>query len=731
MSSLPVVVNPNDGQHPHSFPPQRDEDGALDLMKILATFRRRLRLFSIVALVVFSAIAVSAFLQTPRYVATARIVIEAGRSQVTDVKAVVSDPVLDNSRVDTQVQLLKSPRLVETVVRDLKLDENPEFNASLDAGGPLKKLGLGASKPQSAEQQFNKTVEAVRQKLVVKREGQTLIIAVSFKSKDPAVAAQVANAVVGAFMEEQVRRKVDANSQANSWLAKRVEELRGQVQTAEAEVERYKIANNLMSASGATLTEEEISKYSQETTTARAALAEDQARLNTARAQLRRGSGEDVGDALGSQVIQQLRAQRSVVSSRVADFEGRYGAMHPDLMKARRELADIDQQIRAEIGRIINSLEARVQISSQRTSTLSGSLSSAKASLATNNRASVRLRELERNAEAVKTLYQSFLNRYQETSTVSGIEKSDASIASAAQAPLSPSEPNILINLIAGFLVAAGMGGMAVVLAETFNSTLATAEEVERAVGLRSLGFVPTLGSVAKTSRSPADYVVERPLSAFAECFRNLVVSAKANNKGAKIIAVTSALPGEGKTITSVCLGKVLAMQGHRTLIIDCDLRRRSINTLLNVRQDMGLAEVLEGKVQLNEVLRRDEQSGVFYLLLSSRGPTPEDIFGSELIDGLLADLRQRFDYVVLDTAPVLPVADTRILGPKADAVIMLTRWRKTPRKALEQAIRLLQATGTPVAGVALTQVDLRRQAQSGYGDPAYYYKQYSSYYAG
>jgi capsular exopolysaccharide synthesis family protein len=316
------------------------------------------------------------------------------------------------------------------------------------------------------------------------------------------------------------------------------------------------------------------------------------------------------------------------------------------------------------------------------------------------------------------------------------MEDSDARVVSRAKIPNIASFPKLTLNLALGVLfgLAAGIG--AVMLAEALDSGIATSEDIERFLGVASLGSIPLLSSTVNkgggASDSPADMVVERPLSAFSEAFRNLRTSIVYSrvDKTVRVIAVTSSLPGEGKTTTAFCLGRAMAMSGSRTVVVDCDVRRRNINRLLGQEPAVGLMEVLAGKATLDQALVLDSASGAWFLPLARSSFTPKDLFGGQAMSNLLAELKARFEFVLLDTAPVLPVADTRALAPKADVVVFLTQWRRTPRRAVQAAFELLRSVGADIAGVALTQVDVREQAKYGYGDAGYYYRSYRKYYA-
>jgi len=722
--------------------------GQIDLRRLMVTFRRRLRLFGAVALAVLFATVLLTLQATPKYTATANVMLDTRKEKVTNVEEVLSGLPADSSTVDTEVEVLKSRQLGERVVKALKLDEDPEFNPAVRKPSGLQAVAggvaalFGAAAPDSVklspiEQQkrAEKVVDNVLKGLSVKRAGLTYVINVAFESEQPAKAALIANKFADLYLLEQLEAKFDATQQATTWLNSRLGEMRDQVLADEAAVQQYKIANNLLSASGTNLTEAEISNYNQSLAQARAQVAEDEARLNTAKQQMARGStGEDVGEALDSPVIQQLRAQRATVSGQVADLQGRYGDRHPEMLKAKRQLSDIDNQIRAEIGRIVSNLQAKAQVSRERAAAIGGSLGGAKGTLASNNRAMVRLNELERKAEASRTLYESYLNRYKETSSQQGIEQSDARVVSKAKIPTKQSSPKIVLNLALGVLLALGAGVGSIAVAEMLDAGLATAEDVERRLETSYLGAVPLLSSVAEDSDlSPIDHVVAKPLSSFSEAFRNLRASILYSRLGepVRIIAVTSSLPGEGKTTTSLCLGRTAALQGQRVLVVDCDLRRRTVNRLLKAEPKVGLLEVLSGEATLQQAIAVDEATGAHILPLAKSAFTPKDVFGTSAMDRLLDDLRGRYDLVVLDTAPVLPVADTRVLAPKADTVIFLARWRKTPQHAIEAAFRLFAGTGAHLGGVALTQVDMKQQTKYGYGDPGYYYAEYKKYYVG
>jgi exopolysaccharide transport family protein len=740
-------------------PVEQPQGGDLDLLQLISTFRRRLRLYAAVVAAVVVGAVVFSYEQTPRYTATSYVMIDTRKHDVSSVNAVLSGLPPDSSAVDTEVEVLKSRSLATRVAQALKLDQDPEFNPRL-AKRPLIGEILGA--PSSAihalfkatvpQQQsliantaavdlenrrvLDSVVDSLLRRLTIRRSGLTYVIGINFESENPTKAALIANTFADDYLLQQLEAKFDATKQASVWLQERLGDLRNQVETAEEAVAQYRAANGLMSAVGSNLTEQEVSNLNQQLAVAQADAAEQEAKVRTAKQQMANGSnGEDVAAALDSEVVKGLRAQRADISGKLADLQTKYGSRHPEVQRIQRQLADIDNQIQLEINRNVSNLDAQAQVARQRMASIQGSLAQARGTLAGNNVATVKLNELERNAESVRTLYESFLGRFKETTSEQGMEESDAQVVSRAKIPTSPSYPKKGMNAVLGLLFGMLVGTGVIFLAEALDNGIATSEDVERFFNVASLGSVPLLsstGTTRETGLSPAESIIEKPLSAFAEAFRNLRTSIIYSrvDKPIRIIAITSALPGEGKTTTAFCLGRTMAMSGSRTVVVDCDVRRRNINRLLGEEPTVGLMEVLTGAATLDEALVADRASGAWFLPLARSAFTPKDLFGGAAMNNLLIELQKRFEFVILDTAPVIPVADTRSLAPKADVVVVLARWRSTPRKAVQAAFDMLNSVGADIAGIAMTQVDMRQQAKYGYGDAGYYYRAYRKYYA-
>lgn len=716
---------------PRSLPSQGavDEGALIDLHHIGRIVRRRLPLIAVISALFLALATMAYFLAEPRYEAVARVALERGGEQVIKVDQVVPSVTPDSASVDTEVQVLRSPQLAGVVVDRLRLTADPEFHPQLEEGAALP--------PDQARRQ---AIAWLLSRLKVDREGFSYAIVIRFEAKNPETAAAVANAIADSYVEGQVRSKTDANKRASSFLESQLDKLRGQVLSAEAAVANYRAHNQLFAASeDSSVTQQELSGLSTQLAEARAQQAEAEARLATAQAQLARGgSGDDIGESLDSPVVSQLRAQRAQLSRDVAALRTRYGARHPDLRRAEESLRDTDAQITAEVGRIISNVTVQANAARQRTASLQGSLGRTEGKLASNNRASVRLNELERNAESARTLYQAFLDRYKQTLAQRGLERSNAYIVARAGVPGAPATPSKLVYIVLGLVAALGASVVAVAILQLLERGVETSEQIETRLGIASVGSIPdpkslpeTRGAI-KAGLTPADIIVQSPRSAFAEAFRRLRTSIEYERPdiSSRVVALTSALPGEGKTTSAICLARSAALAGAKVVLVDCDVRRRASSRRFAAADTPGLQKLLRGEAMLDEAFVVDEASGAWIL---PQNPGDDDTAGftdKAAFASLIGKLREVFDLVILDTPPVLPVDEARVIAAQADSVILLMRWRQTPAKAAELALRQLEEVGAHVIGVSLSMVDMVAQGRSGYGDLGYYYRSYKSYYA-
>ncbi|MBJ7498457.1 MAG: polysaccharide biosynthesis tyrosine autokinase [Sphingopyxis sp.] len=709
--------------------PQVDRDALIDLRHIGAVLRRRWMVL-LAAMLAAIVIAAAAWLVAePRYLATAQVALERTAERVINVDSVVPTTDPDSAAVDTEVQALRSPELIGRVVDRLKLAANPAFNEAAGQRAP-------SAQPDLIGRQ--RAIGTLMSGLTVKRDGLSYAISVSYEGGTPVQAAQIANALVDDYVSGQAGAKVYATQRARGFLEQRLQELRAQVLGAERAVADYRAAHNLFAVSEAsTVTQQELSGLTTQLAQAKAENAAAQARLSAARAQLNGGrNGEELGDSLDSPVVSQLRAQRAEAAREVAALEKRYGPRHPALLQAQSQLRTADEAIAGEVQRIVSNVSIQASIASQRAGSLAGSVAQSQGKLASDNAASVRLGELERNAESARTLYQAFLDRYRQTVAQSGLERSDAYIVSRARVPGAPSSPNMLIYAAMAVVGGLGVGVLLVVLLQLLERGLETSDAIEETLGLSTLAAIPDASTLpgyrkAGVPAPPAELMLKRPQSTYAEAFRTLRTSIQfaETARPIRVVAITSAVPGEGKTTTAMGLARAMAAAGSKVLLIDADARRRASSRQFVDSVTVGLDEVLAGQATLEQAIVKDSVSDACLLpqRLDSKGI---GITESPRLAELIEQVRERYDFVILDTPPVLPVDEARVIASLADGVVFLVRWRKTPSKAASVALRRLYDVHAEMVGAVLTLVDVREQERAGYEDGGTFLRAYRPYYA-
>lgn len=709
-----VVLRPGTGS-PASFVPDAQID-RLNFRTIIAIFRRRLIMFTCIVLICVLLAYLFTLRTISQYTANADVVIKSGSSEVTPTSGGTQPETPQRAeQIETELQMIKSRDLAAKVFDQLRLAED---------GGFAREIGGDRATMRE------KAVGWVIQKLDAARIGSAYAIRISYTDDDPKRAARIANGFANVYTQSQITTKETDNNRAIEILQSRMEQLRSQAQMDFGAVQRYRIQNGLPSSSATALTEQEISSYNQQIAIARAEAAEDQAKLNTARAQMTGGSGS-VGEAQVSPVVQSLRSQRAQVSARVAEMSGRYLDTHPELQSARRQLADIDAQITVEVNRTLSSLDAKARATAQRLASLEGSLGSARGKLAANNNAMIALDDLERRAQASQALYESYLNRYKEAVAQSGAEQSDARILSVAQIPRRPSSPNLPLNLTLGLLVGLLLGTAAAVVAESAYAGLTTGEDVEQRLGVRYLGSVPLLASIEHHAETAPETIAQHPGGAFVEALRSVLASVRqAPNGRNQVIAITSALPGEGKTTLAASLARAAAMSGERVVLIDCDIIRCGMARIFpGGAGGPGLRELLQGTAKMEDVRVVDPASGATILQATTAFEKGERLLEKGSLHRLIAKLREEYDLILLDCAPILPIAETREIVALADNVVMMARWRQTTDYAVRSALKLLPMRAIDDIGVVLNAIDMRKRARFGYGDSAFFYNQYKNYY--
>lgn len=710
-------------------------------------------------LLIFTAVVVPllTFLATQNmtrlYTASADVVVEPQQLNIADVQSILTQTAVGGDVIASEIEILSSRALAAPVIERLRLFLLPEFNPALrepglkdrltemayDAGERWLGLSLWPSDPGAAEPVPVPVVDNAAiigeflSSLDVQVRGQSRVIQVSYTSEDPKLAAEIVNALVDVYLVNQLEAKFDALKRASSWLNDRLNTLREQALQSETAVEDYRAAAGLTQGVQASIVAEQISRLNTEISTARAALSTAQAQLDQVRDFANSpGLLASLPEVLNNTGVQRLAADQALLQQQISEMATRVGERHPDLINLRSRAATVSEQLAQEVQRVIASMEPRVDSAKAQLAALEAQLAKLRQDSIVYNAAEAKLRSLEREAETNQGLLQTFLERAKETTDRFELESADARLLANAIVPSWPSHPktNSIVGVAAAFGVMLGL--LLVYVAEQLNQTIRSGDDIEGVLGLTCLSIVPKLrlsGSIV----TPYDYVLNKPMSSYAEAFRSLRAAlwlgGADGRGGCRSVAVMSSRPGEGKTATSVSLARIAASAGERVILVDCDVRQPSVGKALKAGPGEGLVDILTGKVSREQATRKDAGSGMDYILIGTNTPNSAQLLMSDAMAALVQSLRGEYDLVVLDAPPILALSDSRILATIVDAVVYCVHWRETSRSTVISGLRILRGIGANIVGAVLTQVNLSTHSRAGFTDSEFYSRKYSGYY--
>src|SRR5476649_1307818 len=663
-------------------------------------------------------------------------------NKVEDVGAILSGLATDPTSIENQLQILRSRSLMFRVINKLHLDQDPEFGPRAPSVfadvtsylNPLHWFGPTVSTltdDQKVQDQRNKITDNLFDRLTVAAQGRSSALQLNFESSSASKASEIVNAVADAYVEDQLNAKFEATQKATQWLGERIEQLSGQVQAADAAVQQYKVENNITeTVGGGSIVDQQLAQLNGQLITARSDLAEQEAKYSRVREMTQSGHSADVSQVVASPLILQLRQQESDLMRQEGELSSRYGPLHPKTLDIKSQKRNLDAKIAEEVQRVVQTVENDVAIARARVGSLQSSLNGLEGQSGVQGKAKIKLSQLQAAATSSRSLYEAFLARFKETQNQEGIQTPDARIISRAETPNSPTFPNKALTL--GVAIPGGLllGFMFAMLAERLDAGFRTIAQIERLLGVPVLATLPEIASLGQ-SEEAADRIIDKPLSAFAESIRALRMGLVMSNvdEKPKVVLVTSSVPDEGKTTVAISLARLAARSGEKVIIVDGDLRRPSIaKTLMLPNGTNGVIDMLTGEIPLDKCVVPDPRSPAAVLAASKGAVSPPDLLGSVAMSRVISGLKNYYDLVVIDSAPLLPVNDTKILAQLADAVVFVVRWEKTPRDAVVQAARHLMDVNAPIAGVVLSRADIERYKYYSYGYQDYH--NYNKYYS-
>jgi capsular exopolysaccharide synthesis family protein len=711
----------------------------------IGIFRRHLWAFLTVAMLVPGCAWIAIERTTPRYTASGSLIYEPSEYKVRELESILrTDPTTD-AVMASQAEILQSMKVAQRVAERGNLFDSPEFNPALRPPSAISlaiawarvRLGLAANGPPHddvygpmPDPGRDATIVAVHDALRAAPLHASRVVEVTFTAQSPSVAAAAVNNAMDIYVKDQFTAKAAAVRRATLWLDERSAALRAEVRKAEDRIASYRAEHNFAQGMHAGLDAERITHLNEDLISARAELAAADARVDAARG----GAGAAAQAAIATSVVP-LRTAMEQLTAQSQAQSARLGANHPEAESSRRQLIEARRAVDAEIARVVAATEQDRRAVAERVTTLERNLNNARQEADAEARAQIPLSAMERDAEATRAQLLAVLERIQQTAQQHALETSEAHEISLALPPRTPSWPRPVPMLAAAAAAGVLLGLMLVHVLHLTDSTLHSGEDVRTILKLPCFALVPELSRRMLRGVPIEEFAVRRPLTAYAEQIRAVRAGLWFGAERPRVVAITAARPSEGKSVLALSLARSAALSGEKVLLIDCDMRRPSLAHRLAAGNGTGLSDLLHGKAGLRAALHNDPlvssgNSAQFVLAGQPDGDAFGQFMGAEMAR-VLAEARQDYTLIVLDSPPIQAITEARVLAAIADATILCVRWRATPRDVASYALELLEDAHAQVAGIVLTRVDPRAHVRSGYADAEVYHHRYRAYFPG
>ena len=712
-------------------------DAEIDLKGILGIIRRQMWLILSTIAAILVVTIIFTYSLTPKYTATALILVDTSQKNVLDATNVLANPSADNARVESEVGILKSNRILLDVIRDNNLVSDDEFGIKVSLKDKvLSWLHVPLPPAPTPDEAVGMVLDKFQKAVTVNRSGLTYLINVNVVSVDPAKAAKLANSIADTYIEAQIGAKVASTLAARNAIQNRVPSASAAIVENEKRFDSYINENIDRLEQSNSVGLKALRTQLDQINAQRMAEA---GRIDTIQKSLQTQDFASLVSELGTDALKKLQEQRETLASQMS----RAADGSTEAINLKAELAKLDDQLAQtathEISGLQKSLgsyqdranDVRNQI---RTTVLQGDLPP---------EVLTEFLGLQQSAENARAQYQNLLKRVQDLDAQSTLQLPDSRVASAAMVPNSPSFPNKMLIISLALLVAIGLGLGLAILREYFIGGFVDENQIETVLKLPLSAIAPRQSTADENNKasspnsSLSDLMVTAPLSLFAESVRRLRLtldqqerkrpaSARGDGDEGQIIMVSSSLPSEGKSTMALSLARAYALTGKRTLLIDCDLRKPSINRHLNLEPNHDFIDYLRqdrNSATLTSLIMRDPMTNLTVLLGGRRSDIATDeLVMSEKMGRILASARKHFDYIVLDTPPVEPVVDGLYLARHADMIVFVIKWASTPQSSAKHSVNALKENRNPHAGIVtlLNQQD-RAKMSGNYSYSGYY----------
>ena len=726
--------------------PQALDTGEIDLRKYIdIIFRRRWTVISVTLIAAALSLIVS-FVTRPVYKARGTVMIEK-EPNILSFEDIFQIETFRDDYFQTQYKLLQSRRLAERTIERLKLWEKKEFS-----GG--KEVTADELKNPVFRQ---KMVDKFLGRLEVKPVRMTRLVEVAFKAHDPSLASDCVNALFDSFVDMNIEAKYETTEQATEFLSGQIEELKKEISQKEQELQNYGQEKDIVILSDKETTMlDKIGELNKALTEAQI----DRVRKESYYNGIKNASPDFIPEAMNNPLIQRLREDYLKLSREYVKLQEKFQPEYPEMQRLKAELDSARELLTNETQRLIKAAYADYQAALKKEISLKELFEQQKEEAFRLNSSAILYNSLKIELENKKNLLESLLKRQSETGVsarLKGLRTSNIRIVDRADLPLTPDSPRKLRNLLlALFLGLFGGLGLALVM-EYLDNTVKSAEDVERYSGLPTLGVVPVFDEDAtlnghyyayrsgedeeekkkkkKDRGERAEAGVEEeprsielishfaPDSTFAESYRSLRTALLLSGPLAslKSLIITSPLPNEGKSVTISNLAVSLAQMEKKVLLIDADLRRPKQHRIFNLKNHDGLSNYLTMGLDLNKMIKTTVVPSLYFINSGPVPPNPAEILGSERMKALLDRLKAAFDFILVDTPPILSVTDPQILGKMVDGLVLVVQADRTPKEALRQTREIVDLLQLKTYGVVINALNLDNRG--------YYHRHYYRHY--
>jgi succinoglycan biosynthesis transport protein ExoP len=687
-------------------------------------FVKRYKIAIFAPAVLFAGIAwMVASMTPPRFAATSALTLNMSKVKIVDYE-VVSRLPLETSTLRSEIDVIRSRSLNEEVIVKLGLDSDPavarEAHAWLSpwpyaARSMRDELGrwlpgiVGKDPASDAVPMVTRSqlTDWLIGNLNATNDNRSLTIVVSFISESPERAAQIANAVAQTYLQDQVLAKTRQTMRASDWLGERVTKIRQDLEKSEAAVDEFRRKSGLVPVKGDTIPGQRLADLNAQLSNALSERRQAELSLQTAR--------ESGPDAFASPVIQALRKDLTQINTQIAENQN-YSTFYK-LNALDAQAAVVRKQMDREWNRIVTGLTAAVQAARKKEAELTQSFQEMESQLGDAAHSGVRLMQLAREADANRSIYETFLARYKQAAEQESLAVPDARLISQAVPPEDPVYPNKLRFLLLGTVGGLAVGGALAFARANFDRRIRQASKVETVTG------IPVFGLLPKVSRwhglLPQDHPVKNPRSPFGTALVRIHTALRAPQLSDRkqVILVTSAQPGDGKTSFCVGLARSLAQSRMRVLVIDADSYRAQVATAFGASSCPAFGPITEQRVRLGDIVREDAKSGAHFIPAPNEGDF-QLLLHSGGFTTLLEEARQVYDIVIIDTPPVMTSADAAVIGRFADTCLLLVRWGRTSWDQMTAAVGFLRLCRVELDGIVMVGDDT---GSASYGQLASY----------